>query len=141
MARQALGLEDRVEDKYVNVMDLSPDTVGGTFDVVLFLGVLYHLRDPVTALERAGSVCDELLVLETETALNWLPYAASRVYVDDDLNRDESNWYAYNTSALSRLLLRIGFSRVSVVYKTPAARRAGRAVARVMDAADDSRIV
>ena len=67
-------------------------------------------------------------MLETETALNWLAYAASRVYVDGDLNDDDSNWYAYNTSALSRLLLRIGFSRVSVVYKTPAARRAGRAV-------------
>ena len=127
LARRALGLEGRVEDKYVNVMDLSPQTVGGTFDVVLFLGVLYHLRDPVTALERAASVCDELLVLETESALNWVPYAASRVYVDGDLNDDDSNWYAYNTTALTRLLRRVGFTRVSVVYRTPLARRAGRA--------------
>ena len=128
LARRALGLEDRVEDKYVNVMDLSPEVAGGTFDVVLFLGVLYHLRDPVTALERAASVCDELLVLETETALNWLPFAASRVYVDDELNNDASNWYAYNTPALVRLLRRTGFSRVSVVFRTPIVRRAGRAI-------------
>ena len=112
-------------------MDLSPEKVGGTFDVVLFLGVLYHLRDPVTALERAASVCDELLVLETETALNWLPFSAGRVYVDRDLNNDDSNWYAYNTSALVRLLRRTGFSHTSVVYRTPTVRRVGRA-ARAM---------
>ena len=127
LAREALGLQDRVDDTYVNVMDLSPEKVGGTFDVVLFLGVLYHLRDPVTALERAASVCDELLVLETETALNWLPFSAGRVYVDSDLNNDDSNWYAYNTSALLRLLRRTGFSHTSVVYRTPTIRRVGRA--------------
>ena len=127
LAREALGLQDRVDDTYVNVMDLSPEKVGGTFDVVLFLGVLYHLRDPVTALERAASVCDELLVLETETALNWLPISAGRVYVDRDLNNDDSNWYAYNRSALVRLLRRTGFSQISVVYRTSTARRVGRA--------------
>ena len=54
LAREALGLDDRVEHRLVDPMDLSPDEPGGTFDVVLFLGVLYHLRDPVTALRARG---------------------------------------------------------------------------------------
>lgn len=37
LARQALG--SRVEDKRIDVLDLSPETVG-VFEVVLFLGVL-----------------------------------------------------------------------------------------------------
>src|SRR5215217_7219370 len=48
LARQALG--SRVEDVDIDVMDLSPDRVG-SFDVVLFLGVLYHLPNPLLALE------------------------------------------------------------------------------------------
>ena len=36
-------------------MDLSPERVG-TFDVVLFLGVLYHLPHPLLALERVAAV-------------------------------------------------------------------------------------
>lgn len=126
LARGALGLEDQVDEMVVDVMALSPEKVGNRFDIVLFLGVLYHLRDPITALERAASVCTELLVLETETALNWLPFGAGRVYVDDDLNNDASNWYAYNVPTLKRLLRRVGFSRVSVVYRTSVLRRLGR---------------
>jgi tRNA (mo5U34)-methyltransferase len=42
-ARRILG--SAVEELQIDVMDLSPDRVG-TFDVVLFIGVLYHLRHP-----------------------------------------------------------------------------------------------
>ena len=93
---------------------------------MLFLGVLYHLRDPVTALEPAASICDDLLVLETETAFNLLPSPSRSIYVDDELNDDPSNWYAYNVRALERLLRRVGFAHVAVVYRTPIRRRLGR---------------
>src|SRR5690242_16401292 len=43
------ALKSRVESIDVDVMDLTPERVG-TFDVVLFLGVLYHLRNPLLAL-------------------------------------------------------------------------------------------
>src|SRR3954469_14991055 len=49
LAREALG--SRVEDADVDVMDLDPLALG-TFDLVLCLGVLYHLRDPLGGLER-----------------------------------------------------------------------------------------
>jgi hypothetical protein len=53
LARRALGLD--VEDLDIDVTELAPDRVG-TFDVVLLLGVLYHLKDPITAIERAEAV-------------------------------------------------------------------------------------
>ena len=49
LARDVLG--SKVEDVDIDVMDLTPERVG-TFDLVLFLGVLYHLRHPLLALER-----------------------------------------------------------------------------------------
>jgi SAM-dependent methyltransferase len=62
LARTRLG--STVEDMDVDVLDLSPQGVG-VFDVTLFLGVLYHLRHPMLALEKVAAVTRELLILET----------------------------------------------------------------------------
>ena len=53
LARTAL--RSKVEDMNIDVLELSPEKVG-TFDVVFFLGVLYHMRHPLLALERIASV-------------------------------------------------------------------------------------
>ena len=37
----------------------------GVFDVVFLLGVLYHLRHPLLALEKVASVTKETLILST----------------------------------------------------------------------------
>lgn len=128
LARHALGLDAHVEDRFIDVMELSPETLGETFDVVLFLGVLYHLRDPITALERVASVCRGLLVIETETGLNWLSYPAARLWAGVELKGDDTNWWSMNRAALVALLRRYGFTDIRVVYKTSLMRRLGRAI-------------
>src|SRR6478672_2048788 len=49
-----------------NVYSLDPERYG-RFDLVLFLGVIYHLRHPLLALDRIHDVCapEALLVVET----------------------------------------------------------------------------
>jgi hypothetical protein len=37
----------------------------GTFDVVFFFGVLYHLRHPLLALEKILSVCTVTFLMQT----------------------------------------------------------------------------
>lgn len=54
----------RVEHVQANVYDLDPGRLG-IFDVVLFLGVLYHLRHPLLALDRLRPLCRELLIVES----------------------------------------------------------------------------
>ena len=124
LARDALGVD--VEDLDVDVMDLSAARVG-RFDIVLLLGVLYHLRDPVTALERAAEVTAGRLILETETSLAWYRWPAAAIYPGRDLNDDDTNWWALNPAALRGLLLRVGFRRVETVWRTSLPRRAARA--------------
>jgi len=46
--------ESRVEQMVADFMTVPPDEVG-SFDVVLFLGVLYHLPDPLRALRRLAA--------------------------------------------------------------------------------------
>src|SRR5205085_11848007 len=93
LARRALG--SKVDDVEVDVLDLSPETVG-TFDVVLFLGVLYHMRDPLPALDRLASVTRELLVLETHVDLLGLRRPAMAFYPGFELDGDWSNWWGPN---------------------------------------------
>ena len=64
LARRAL--RSKVEDKWIEVLDLSPDTVG-VFDLVLFLGVLYHMKHPLLALERVASVTGRHLIMHRGT--------------------------------------------------------------------------
>ena len=53
------------EFREMSVYDVLDESVG-EFDIVLFLGVLYHLRHPLLALERIHEVCRELLILESQ---------------------------------------------------------------------------
>lgn len=65
IAAELLG--SAVEYRVDNVYNLSQARYG-RFDLVLFLGVVYHLRHPLLALERLREVCSEqaLLVCESE---------------------------------------------------------------------------
>lgn len=64
-ARALYGLEERVELRLMPVYELARTTE--QFDLVLFLGVLYHLRHPLLALDIVAEKVRRLLVLQTLT--------------------------------------------------------------------------
>lgn len=117
VARRILG--SRVEYRMENVYNLDPAR-HGTFDVVLFLGVLYHLRKPLAALDAIRSVTKEggrlflatLLIDEyvllpdgaTTTLAELNPRLAGiplwQAYPRDTLNGDFTNCQAPNRRAL-----------------------------------------
>ncbi len=126
LARTAL--DSRVEDLAIDVMDLSPERVG-TFDVVFFLGVLYHLRHPLLALERVASVTRECLIVETVVDLVGFSRPAMAFYPERELDDDPTNWWAPNLAGAEALLHAVGFSRVddrdaAAVRALPGAARA-----------------
>jgi hypothetical protein len=65
--RAALG--SRARTYMVNVYDLNPASLG-TFDLVMFFGVLYHLRHPILALQKVASVCTGTVLMQTATCDN-----------------------------------------------------------------------
>ncbi len=113
LAREALG--SRVEDQEIDVLDLSPEQVG-TFDVVLFLGVLYHMRHPMLALERVASVTGRLLIVETVIDLLWVPAKALAFYPGSELGEDPTNWFGPTPAALEAMLRAVGFKHVERVW-------------------------
>src|SRR4029077_17426301 len=89
LARRAL--RSNVEDMNVDVMDLSPERVG-VYDVVLFLGVLYHMRHPMLALEKVAAVTGEQLIVETHVDLLDVVRPAMAFYPGTELSGDATNW-------------------------------------------------
>ena len=59
----------RAQSHLANVYDISPKTFG-TFDLVMFFGVLYHLRHPLLALEKIHGVCTGTLLMQTAMCEN-----------------------------------------------------------------------
>jgi tRNA (mo5U34)-methyltransferase len=106
-ARTALA--SKVEDVEMEVLDIAPETVG-EFDVVLFLGVLYHMRHPLLALERVANVTKERLVVETLADMTFMRSPAAAFYPWNMLG-DETNWWGPNRAAVIGMMRSIGFDR------------------------------
>jgi tRNA (mo5U34)-methyltransferase len=108
-------------------VDLSAERVG-TFDVVFFLGVLYHLKNPLQVLERVRDVSGDLVVLETEVDMLWSRRAAAAFYRDTELYQDPTNWWGPNPRAVLAMLRSAGFARAAVVTRHRLPYIAGRAL-------------
>ncbi|HEY1831218.1 MAG TPA: DUF1698 domain-containing protein [Acidimicrobiales bacterium] len=119
-AKAALGSKVKAVVDDFAIMDLEPL---GHFDVTLYLGVLYHMKEPVTCLERVRSVTNEVAVIETEAlqicGLDDL--SLLQFHVGDTLRTDYGNWYVPTLPALRDLCLAAGFSSVKTIHGPPPA--------------------
>jgi len=104
------ALASHVEDLEVDVLDISPEAVG-QFDVVLFLGMLFHMRDPLLALERVAGVTQELLVVETLVDTTFLRSPAGAFHPTEKSKR-EGTRRGPNRAAVLGMLESVGFARV-----------------------------
>ena len=93
----------------------------GQWDVVLFLGVLYHLENPLGALRRLRQITADVAVIETHAIV--VPDHEQdplwRLYPGSELNADSSNWWAPNLPGLIAGLKAAGFVDVKVKHGPP----------------------
>jgi tRNA (mo5U34)-methyltransferase len=101
-----------------------------TFDVVLFLGVLYHLRYPLLALDIVAGRVDDVLVLQTltmpgEEAVEppgdltlgerdrmLEPGWPKMAFIEHRLEDDPTNWWAPNRACVEAMLRSTGLEVV-----------------------------
>ena len=105
----------KVESRDMNVQEMSPSNPG-VFDTVLLLGVLYHVKDPLNALEHAASVTGKTLVVETVSAFDALPWKLATYFEGDEYHGDPTNFWAPNRACLAALLRDVGFRRVEITH-------------------------
>lgn len=122
MARRALG--SSVEEVVGDFMEMELEPLG-MFDVVLYLGSLYHMENPLEAMRRLAAVTKEVAIIETEAALfpGLEHHALCEFFESNELNGDVSNWWAPNEKALVGLCRAAGFKRVEVVVSAPSPRK------------------
>jgi tRNA (mo5U34)-methyltransferase len=131
LARRQLGVDERqVELRQIEVYDL--DRLGERFDLVLFMGVFYHLKHPLYALEKVVQRLRPggLLLFQTmERGPSEIgqfrpdfPITERQVFYDERFPRmyfvehsyagDATNWWIPNPAASMALLRTCGLEIV-----------------------------
>ena len=90
--------------RQANLYELNRCDLGG-FDIVLFLGVLYHLPDMIRALNIVNQLCDGRLLLETAYEPDLLPgTTVARYYESATLANDRTNFWVPNRECILAML-------------------------------------
>jgi tRNA (mo5U34)-methyltransferase len=121
-------LDSKVDFVVDNVYNVTAQRYG-TFDLVLFLGVMYHLRDPLLVLDRLWAVLNEggMLALETQildsalqlrdgsfTSLKAVDarlddLCLMQFHPGDSLHGDHTNYWSPNAACTRALMEAAGF--------------------------------
>ena len=110
-------LNSKVEYIVEDVCHLSPRDIG-YFDIVLFFGVLYHLKHPLLALERVCELttdlaCIESLVIDDPPTPDAIPLL--EFYENSELAGQFDNWCGPNTPCLMAFMRTAGFVNSKLV--------------------------
>jgi len=113
-------LGSHVDYRIADLYDL-PATNLGTFDTVFFLGVLYHVRHPLLALEIVCRLTTEVAIVDSfvTDADTWQTHAdqlpSLEFYETGELGDLVDNWFGPSVSCLMALCRSAGFARVDLL--------------------------
>jgi len=113
-ARELLG--SRVEYRIADICRVNARELG-RFDIVLFFGVLYHLKHPMLALENVCDMATEMAMVESYVTDDGSHPDAPPVmefYETTEFLGQFDNWVGPNTSCLLAMCRTAGFARVEL---------------------------
>lgn len=106
-------LKSKIDYRIMDMYELTPDKLG-TFDIVLFLGVLYHLKHPLLGIERVCALTRDLAVIQTFVSQE--PGSPVMEFFEiDELGGQFDNWCAPNTACVAAMARTAGFARAEVL--------------------------
>jgi tRNA (mo5U34)-methyltransferase len=128
-AAQVLGHDD-IEFRRLSVYDIG--ALGEKFDLVLFMGLIYHLRHPLLALDLVHEhVAKDLLLYQSlqrgpadvepladdydfwETEVFERPSYPRLHFVEKQYSHDETNWWIPNAACSAAMLRSSGFQVIA----------------------------
>lgn len=117
---EVTGLE--VEFRELDIYDL--DQLGRRFDLVFFVGILYHCKYLRLAVEKVDSVTKDVLIVESaidpmESEIPYVRFVRSSQYAgprSEGSQRLPGHWHP-NMTALEDLFYESGFTRIERVFK------------------------
>jgi tRNA (mo5U34)-methyltransferase len=127
--RETFDLVVRATGLPIDGVDIDLDRPGlslthlGEFDVVLYLGVFYHLKDPLAATREIAALAKEVLVVETHIEEFDDERPAMVFYPGAELDHDSTNWWGPNVACVTELLKHFGFRRIEMTQPYRGTRR------------------
>jgi tRNA (mo5U34)-methyltransferase len=112
-AKELIG--SKVEYLTLDVNELSARRLG-TFDIVLFFGVLYHLRHPLLGLEKAVELSTDLVLIESfviQAEKRQIP-TVMEFYESTELGGQVDNWCGPSPECLVSMCRSAGFAQVEL---------------------------
>jgi tRNA (mo5U34)-methyltransferase len=115
------ALRSQVDYRILDFYDV-PDAGLGRFDYVFFLGVLYHLKHPLLALEMVCALTTEVAVVESfvTDAQTWREHEGGiptlEFYETDELGNQLDNWFGPSVACLMAMCRAAGFARVELLH-------------------------
>lgn len=123
LCREALGYEESIcKRQEISVYDVTPEKLGGLFDLVLCFGTLYHLRHPLLGLDKLSSVCKGQIIVESQICDDYSPYRGglghgypgnqmvAEFFPTVELAGNITNWWAPSLQCLAGLVYAAGFT-------------------------------
>lgn len=115
------ALNSQAEFHIGDFLDVSIEEIDGPFDVVFYLGVLYHMRNPMLSLEKVAAATKGVAIIETAAIVPnyFTDRSLCEFFERDELADDFTNWWVPTEQALIGMCRAAGFRRVEVVQKAP----------------------
>lgn len=122
---ECFGLQGQIRYKQMQVYDLAQ--LDEEFDLIWFMGVFYHLRYPLLALDILGRKCKHMMVFQTLTMPGGLlteeiqdssindrdqllePEWPKMAFIEHQFASDPTNWWLANESCMWAMLRSTGF--------------------------------
>jgi tRNA (mo5U34)-methyltransferase len=114
-------LASRVDYRILDFYEL-PEANLGAFDYVLFLGILYHLKHPLLALEMVCALTTDTAIVESfvTDGDTWREHTndvpTMEFYETDELGNQLDNWIGPSVGCLLAMCRAAGFARVELLY-------------------------
>ena len=114
-------LNSKVEYLTLDVAELTPQRLG-RFDIVLFFGVLYHLRHPLLGLERCVELSTDLTLVESFVIASETRaiQAVMEYYERTELGGQLDNWCGPSPECLVSFCRSAGFAQAELLDVTNA---------------------
>ena len=110
LAKEVLGSKVERWSASLEMLQKMP----GTFDVVFFFGVYYHLKDPILGFDIVAKLTKELLLVEGDAL--FYP-AALMIY---DFHKDDpSKTWRFTKPLILQMIYQRGFKSVEELFETP----------------------